>query len=64
MVTLQLPINSIFPLSVVYGDIWVGVVCTYVFMHVCMHQCMYISVYVCIMYACICVCMHVPYIRI
>ena len=62
---LQLPINSIFPLCVVYGIMgWRLFVCMYSCMYVCMHQCMYLSVYVCIMHACICVCMHVSYIRI
>jgi len=64
---LQLPINSIFPLSVVYEIMgWGLFVCMYSCMYVCMHQCMYISVYACIMHACVCsvyVCMYHTYVH-
>src|SRR6218665_3308714 len=46
--TISLPINIIFPLSVVYGIM--GACLYYVVTHVCMyeciHECMYISVYI------------------
>jgi len=51
--TISLPINTIFPLSVVYGIM--GACLYYVVMHVCMHEYMYISVYV---HVCINVCMY------
>ena len=68
---LQLSINSIFPLSVVYEIMGVGVVCMYVFLHVCMYASMYVFLCICrynvcmylCMYACICVCMIVSYTR-
>jgi len=64
---LQLPINIIFPLSVVYEIIGGGLFvrlymcpCMYVTMYVCTFACMHgfmcISVYVFIMHACMCVC--------
>jgi len=64
--TINLPVNIIFPLSVVYG---VMEACLYyVFMHVhicmyeCMDECMYTFVCVCIyacMYACMYPCIHI-----
>jgi len=55
---LQLPINIIFPLFVVYGIMGVGVVfCMYLCMYVCMHVC--INVHVCISMYMYVVCMHV-----
>jgi len=56
VVFLELPINTIFPLSVVYGVMgWRLFVCKYSCMYVCMHQCMYISlgyIYVSCMHVC------------
>jgi len=56
---LQLPINSILPLSVVYG-IMVGCVCMYMYvsMHVCMHASMYAYLCKCVYYACMYLCMY------
>jgi len=71
--TFILPINIIFPLSVVYGVVG-GTACimyscmyNYVCVYKCMHECMYISVYVCIyacMYACMYPCTHKWYVSI
>jgi len=58
---LSIRLNSIFPLSVVYGIMgWELFVCMYSCIHVCMHKCTYISVYVCIMYV---LCMHITYVH-
>jgi len=70
MFFLQLSINSIFTLSVVYGIIeWGWFVCMYSCMYVCMHGCMFVYLCICMyvcMYACMYLCMyamHVSYIR-
>jgi len=55
LVFLQLPINIIFPMSVVYG--MMGGACLYPCIHACMYDCMYNYLCVCMHYACMYVCM-------
>jgi len=56
---LQLPINSIFPLSVVFGIMGLGLfVCMYVFKHVCMYASMYVYLCICMYHACMYLCMY------